>query len=123
MALATDFLEDVGPKKLGSHYGEDARFLPHVMKGMWLHLEDDAWGILVQGKEWVACFLLCLSAHMDSLLGDNPSTTVLISQISSASSVRYVDEPKRGKSTVKTIEKVAKSTEKCGVDCWHNCSR
>ncbi|MED6107658.1 hypothetical protein PIB30_016101 [Stylosanthes scabra] len=48
------------------------------------------------------------------LLGDNASTIVHIGQISSESSIRY-DEIKRGKSTVKTIEEVAKSTEKCDV--------
>ncbi|MED6111819.1 hypothetical protein PIB30_055793 [Stylosanthes scabra] len=49
----------------------------------------------------------------DRLLGDNPSTTVSINQISSGSSVRYIDELKQGKATVKTIGEVAKFTKKC----------
>ncbi|MED6181637.1 hypothetical protein PIB30_021061 [Stylosanthes scabra] len=53
--------------------------------------------------------------HKLRLLGDNLSTIVRIGQISSGSSVRYVDEIKRGKSTVKTIEEMAKSTKKCDV--------
>ncbi|MED6126341.1 hypothetical protein PIB30_077529, partial [Stylosanthes scabra] len=44
-------------------------------------------------------------------LRDNPSTIVRISQISFGSSIRYVDELKRGKAAIKTIEEVAKSTE------------
>ncbi|MED6203532.1 hypothetical protein PIB30_000620 [Stylosanthes scabra] len=116
MALATDFLEDFGSKKLGWCFN---------VYLIWL------WEVPDKNNE-ERSIVLIWSSKIFRLLVDNPSTIVRIGQISSGSSVRYVDEIKRGKSTVKTIEEVAKSTEKCDVwivgtivvvnatkDSWH----
>ncbi|MED6192089.1 hypothetical protein PIB30_006914 [Stylosanthes scabra] len=124
MALTTDFLEDVGAKKFGWCFNvylirlweEPDKNNEEKINSIDMVIQDIK-GTRVQGsipdslfKQWRGKL-----EEFKILLGDNPSTIVHIGQISSGSSVRYVDEIKRGKSIVKTIEEVAKSTEKCGM--------